>query len=650
MISRYTRRPVSHTLQIRGLSRNNLEDHPLPEKPDELLETVSIEDIHENLSVFSNELEISEDTSCPVVSSVDNTNSWSGIQSYTGTGVSTERSSVFSWGYDEFDKAASRQVKQMFEEIDELLYEKEISGHVHGLQEECQQWTSRFPHLRILGTQIVTPTDEGYGWYLSPVTVTSDSPTVSPGRDRDFSELCILGKKAPVSSSASQADTDSPKSLASFSGNERGETDCGVIVSEGVVEEYLAFDCRDMEEETQATRVGLSCYSQRLGMPPISPYNCMKDAVLGDIFDDVWREVIGCMEELIRRHWEGCVSEDERNVVAIETARGGFRRSFLPFGGLPVVLPRVPQTKVPTLTSDLVHSQTSRMQAGSSGLQRNLNGLMVIHGIPLQQRNLSLMDKIHDPDDRSLRPGSSAIVFNRARPNRNLEHSASSLLRPPQSARRRNPPRTLHPINSNHSRSGTPGSMDEVIRGTRLPTASDHFSSSPMPMSRNNRLPPINATDLDHASSTHVHKPQVKVRINVNRAHSAVTDDMSQQPPRDRLAGLEHYSRPNTTHTFRSDTPYRRSFTVLDYANQSRPGRVSAGTDSINIGVTGVSLGIASSSYIDSFHHHPLGHSPIEDEEEEDSEDVSPLAGSQLHVPVHPHSRGGIITRSRPGL
>ncbi|XP_049319921.1 protein FAM149B1 isoform X2 [Astyanax mexicanus] len=660
MISRYSRKPVQHSLQIRGVSHSSLDQHPLPKQPEpEPEEPPPTHCSSETSSVSSGR------SGCPV----DSSRSWSGIHSYTGTGVSTERSSLFSWGYDEFDKAASRQVQLMFEEIDEELYEGKGGVQLRTLQEECQQWASRFPHLRISGKQLVCPTDEGFQWFAS---LSQSSASTSPVQDRTSNELCVQGHRAVLCPALDSIHSDPPR-------GSDGDEFPRVIEAEGLMEEYLAFDCRDLDEEFER-----ECVSRRRScLPPVSPYRCRREAVLELLFDDVWRELIGWMEELIRRLWEGCVSDEEKSAVALSPARP---HSHSPFGLLSV-LPTAPPrpgpapTQLPHTHLQLQHPHTalqlqstksrgskhksrrkskkqrkpstsSRVPVGTAAPHHNLNDLIVIHGIPLQQRNPGVLDRAaHDGEERLIhRPGSSIIPSNKPRPRRALEQqSSASLTRPPQSARRRAlPPRTLLPLATALTPPSPAGNMEEGIRGTRLATASDRLSSPPMPFSRNTLLPPIGSGDAELTHSGHHTRHSQRQRGSTTRASSAVADEAGGTLPRDRLHTQDVYSRPNTTHTFRSDTPYRRSFTVLDSSGQGRPGRASVVTDSLGIGVTGVSLGISSSSFLDSFSHHPLGHSPIEDEEEPDTQAPSTV----LLLPVsRSHSRGGLMTRSsRPGL
>ncbi|XP_071249368.1 protein FAM149B1-like isoform X2 [Salvelinus alpinus] len=698
MISRYSRRLVSHNLEIRGISRSSLDHHPLPEEEDDdFLPQRLLHDLQEAVSTYNS----SETTSaasrrsdCPTATTGDTTRSWSGIHSYTGTGISTERSSVFSWGYDEFDKAASQQVQQMFEEVDEELYEGRGGAHLRGLQDECHQWAFRFPHLRILGSQLVCPSDEGFQWYATSGEGTGTASSSAAGQkdsisskpqDKDkpgpCTDLCVQGRKAVLSRPS--ADVDHPPGTPSGS---RGHDRPRVIEAEGLMEEYLAFDCRDLDDKWERGCMGAG--RRQYGLPPVSPYRCRRQAVLDLLFDDVWRELFGWMEELVRRHWEGCVSDDEKNAVNFSPSQSDAQNPFQLLSTLPTQS-RVPQltgTPQPQTTksrgskhkprrkskkqkksSTVCNSHleakccrstpptaSSRVTVEAAVTHHNLNELIVIHGIPLQQRNLGVMERAQDPEERVMthRPGSTVIPSSKPRPRRVLEQSSSSLSRPAQSARRRNlPPRTLLPLVPSLTQSSAAGSMDEVIRGTRLPTASDRLASPPMPLSRNTLLPPIGSGDAEPRHSGQHFRPTQRHRHSSSRAHSAVTDEAGSLLPRDRLHQLDVFSRPNTTHTYRSDTPYRRSFTVLDNIGQGRPGRAAVGTDSLGIGVTGISLGISSSSFLDSFAHHPLGHSPIEDEEEPDTEAPPPALLVPVSVPASSHNRGGFMSRSsRPGL
>nr|KAF6455955.1 family with sequence similarity 149 member B1 [Rousettus aegyptiacus] len=93
MISRYTRKAVPQSLELKGITKDALDHHPLPEQLDEISST---NDSNEKDTSSQSESDITQESP---FTSADTGNSRSAFPSYTGTGISTEGSSDFSWGY-----------------------------------------------------------------------------------------------------------------------------------------------------------------------------------------------------------------------------------------------------------------------------------------------------------------------------------------------------------------------------------------------------------------------------------------------------------------------------------------------------------------------------------------------------------------------
>ncbi|XP_076822428.1 protein FAM149B1-like isoform X1 [Clavelina lepadiformis] len=320
MAGRFTRQP--NGLEIRGISRGSLLDHPRVEPVDEpLLAPPSsrglyfYETIHagqhlmdagddddstitggsdEERRTINQSLTQSDDT----IAESETSHYWSAGNSFT-TGNTTERSSVYSWGDDEFDHQASQRVREMFQEIERMLFEGVLSGSI-SLQQECREWMVAFPHLRIIGKQLLPPCDIGQ-WH--PVAAQSKKSSIQapqPTNDLDpldVDSLEVRGSSVPTHAVPSQhfhpPDQDNiyaPTSVGSKLPHLYEE----IFEQDGTVEEYLAYDIREMDEEENTKRYYIP-RRRRLGFPPITPNACVRDAVLHQVFDVVWNRVVACL-------------------------------------------------------------------------------------------------------------------------------------------------------------------------------------------------------------------------------------------------------------------------------------------------------------------------------------------------------------------
>ncbi|XP_028736969.1 protein FAM149A isoform X1 [Peromyscus leucopus] len=501
--------------------------------------------------------------------------SWPGSSTQSSTTeLSTERSSVSSWRDDEFDKVNAQKVQQLFWEVEEMLFEGKVSPQTQNLLAECSEWARRSLHLRLLGRQLVPPSDEGFQHFQGTLPSSATHKPLPPVPDHISSirELCISGSQiVPEALSASTL-------IDSDDGTEVNDpTSCSSLKEEvyhvdGNIEEYFAFDGKqDGDEHLEQNSTLCRRKWRRHGLPPISPHDCIRDAVAAEVFDHVWTNVIELLEDLIRKTWESALTDEKKHKGNSKVAEN--RSSHVLMSRLSTDVSSVP----PSRSSETLHTsltphfnppQFSQLHRFSSNFYSDLSGVMTIQAKPLQQRPTYFADKTQNEQDDRV-SGAGVGASSRHRLGRIPDPRG-----PLTSAKKTPVHRRLPSIASDAQRLKTPTVYsDEILRGTKLQTGIDHLPSSAIPASRS-RLPPIGAEAGEQNTAASGSRPvSYRGRHLQNRVLSAMPDSVERSPLRERTIVLEQLSRPSTTHTFRSDTPRKGSLTPMEFVAHTWTGQ-----------------------------------------------------------------------------
>jgi len=309
------KRQLPSTLEIRGFSRESLTNHPKPNILDNLVmrdKTRSplfyssmflhndIESDYEDDSTLTGGSQNTDSPNCNFVeddtlTGCGGSNFWSAANSYT-TGNTTERSSLFSWGDNDFDHQTSLAVNQMFLDIDHMLFEGVLSGS-SSLQQECREWMKSFPHLRILGKQILKSKEEGFQFIpVNNDLVRTNSTSSSNSCSTDI--ISVKGKSISpqilpgfISNSLRLKTNESSSSTRSvpLPGDDLSHLNEEVLEQDGQLEELIAYNTTEIEDEDKRYHVPRR---RRLGFPPVTPNACVRDAVLHQLFDEVWLRLV----------------------------------------------------------------------------------------------------------------------------------------------------------------------------------------------------------------------------------------------------------------------------------------------------------------------------------------------------------------------
>ncbi|XP_054976951.1 protein FAM149A isoform X3 [Sorex araneus] len=448
-----------------------------------------------------------------------------------------------------------------------MLFEGKMSPQTQNLQAECSEWARRSLHLRVLGKQLILPTDEGFQHFQAsnPSSVVPKPLFEACECSSNIRELCISGSHmVPAALSYSTVPDLGSTEAADLS--TRASLEEEVYDVDGKIEEYFAFDRKEENDDSGGQKPAQRHWAWRKhGLPPVSPHDCIKDTVVAEVFDRIWTNVVEMLGELIRKNWETTLTEKKKEKEkSVKTKSLQGLTSRVHTEALSVPPSRSSETRSTSLPSH-IHPP----QRFSNNFYRDLNGVMIIQAKPLQQRP-SFADRTQsEQEDKSLAIGASAFSWARHHPGRTSERRSL------QNSSKKTPVhRRLPSLTSDSLRMKTPNfNSDEVLRGTKLQTGTDFTSSPPVPTSRN-RLPPIGPETGEQNTAIPGSRPvSHRGRHLQTRVLSALPDSVERSPLRERTFTMDQLSRPSTTHTFRSDTSRKGSLILTEFAGHTWTGQ-----------------------------------------------------------------------------
>lgn len=200
---------------------HELKDYPLPEDPMEPLLDLFLSNT-EGLFGAASSSEGLDGGSTPVPSGEGLSQPWS---ERTLTGSASGRCSALSWVADEaeMDRVAAEKVRRIFSKVNAALYREKSTGTLH-VDRECREWSSTFPHIEVCGGHLLDTMEDGTEMASPDLSSSSDrEPVATPPADNG---LQIVGTAI---------------TLGERRGG-KGYVHEEIIESEGIIEEYFAFD------------------------------------------------------------------------------------------------------------------------------------------------------------------------------------------------------------------------------------------------------------------------------------------------------------------------------------------------------------------------------------------------------------------------